>query len=298
MPRAECLSLVGCDWVSQFLQSRGIGHARLAIDAEPDGGVVFLPATAVSTASSAEDVVGRYGGRAQVVLCGAPTSDSWLSAPGLVPSTVFASLPRDPLCEPAGWLGTCTKLSTGRAFSMRPYMRADAEFRYFSLNHGRDRHAVIDSVSAVLREADLAGRSLASLVDALEELLIRALSATAAATGIDATDLDAVDLPRRREIRVTVGVDGDTIGVGACDLYSHAITTRPTIVGAVRSVFEAQRIEGSTDIALVKAAKAASHFVVNVAAGVCEVICLVPRPGDAGRGARVRAPRSFGVFIR
>lgn len=291
---AGSLHVLGCDWVSRFLGTRGVEHERSERAGHPDGGVWFLPATAVATELGAARVAKEFGGRAQVVLCGAPTSAAWLGVPGLVPQTIVAALPRDPVGNPLGWGATCTKLSSGRLFSLRPYLAADAKYHYFRVSTGRERHGVINRVGEVIRDAGISGRRLGSILEALEELLLRALGAASRVLRLDEMDPDCVQLGGHSEIRVCLGLDDETVGVATCDLYSHAVTEPTAIVDALRVVMSDGRIAGSEDLALVKAAKAATHFVVNVAsAGVCEVMCLVARGGGRSRAA----PRSFGVFL-
>ena len=293
------INLVGCEWVTSFLERHRI-DARQVESWGESVGTVFLPASAVATPGAAQDVARSLSGRARVVLCGTPTLSSWLNTPGLVPGTIVAALPGDPETDPAGWLGTCGKIVSGRFFSVRPYLAAGAELSYLVLRSGSERHTVLEAAEDTLHRAGLAGRALQAQVEAIEELLLRALGAAANAlgTGSAPEDLDETILPFGCEIRVSIGIDEGHIAISASDLYSHALTTRESVAEAVRAIYEGRRIDGAKDIGLVKAAKAANHFVVNHATDrVCEVISVIERPSGGSRQPRRGQPLSFGLFM-
>lgn len=293
--RSELVTL-GCDWVSNFLGEAAVPHSVDLEDVRGSNPAVFIPASAVATREGAAEVANTFRGKARVVLCGMPTSTNWLESE-LVPGVIVGSLSRDPARDRLGWLGTCEKLQSGRFFSMRPYLERGAQLRFFSLASGAERHGVLGNVHDALVEAEIGGRALASLMAAVEELIIRSLSAAAQMLGVPRERLDDIRLPPQCELRLTVGADETTVGVGCCDLFSHEITGPERVGAALRCVVRQNQAGDAEDIALVKAALAANHFVVNVSsAGVCEVVCLASRrPGATRRGQNPQT-RSFCAF--
>lgn len=293
--RSDLVTL-SCDWVSNFLSDAAVPHLSSLEDITSRNPTLFIPASAVASQAGAADVAAQFGGKARVILCGMPTSTNWLG-PDLVPGVIVGSLDRDPSRDRLGWLGTCEKLRSGRFFSMRPYLESGAQLRFFGLSHGAERHSVLGSVHDALVEAQLGGRSLASLMAAVEELIIRSLSAAAGVLGVPRDCLDDIHLPPQCELRLTVGAGESTVGVGCCDLFSHTITGPARIGAALRSVVRQNQAGVGEDIALAKAAWAANHFVVNVSnAGVCEVMCLASRRLGAARRSPSAPSRSFCVF--
>ncbi len=293
--RSELVT-AGCDWVSQFLTESAVPHCLELADVRGSNPAVFIPASSVATQAGAAEVAEAFRGKARVVLCGMPTSTNWLESQ-VVPGVIVGSLSRDPSRDRLGWLGTCEKLQSGRFFSMRPYLERGAQLRFFSLSNGAERHSVLGNVHDALVDAEVGGRSLASLMAAVEELIIRSLSAAAQMLDLPRGSLDDIRLPPQCELRLTVGADESTVGVGCCDLFSHQMTGPDRVGAALECVIRQNQAGDGEDMALVKAALAANHFVVNVStAGVCEVMCLASRRPSAARRGQAPPTRSFCVF--
>lgn len=228
--------------------------------------------------------------RAAVVLCGpASISEGWRAHDDLIPRPVVAALPRSPREDPAVWRGTLRKLTSRDVFGLPHYFSVDVVQQHVVVSRGSGRERLRSTVQVTMESAGLANRVASALGDAADELVLRAFAA------YGATSIADTVIPVGQEIRVAVATDAATVGISVSDLFSR--TSAEEMARSLAAAFAPRAVEDIQDLALLNAARSASHVAVNLLEHeAIETICLLGR--EDGRRARTLAavPRSFALF--
>lgn len=277
--------------VSGFLAGLKMAHQEMTIEecAPQAGDIVFVASRHISALASAKTLLGLLAKSTRVVVCGAmPANPEWMSVEGLFPGLVVSVLASTPTDDPNGWEATVRKLISHDTFGLRQYFAADAALEHVAIQRGNARSRIRSAILPMLEGSGIASRVAAGLVDAAEELVMRALATAGAAS------LDDVALPLGAEIRVAAAVDAHTVGVAVSELL-----TRPderALARLLATSYSTRPVDQCEDLAFLSAARASVHLVVNnLPRSATEILCLVPRSTQRARSFAT-ATRSVSVF--
>lgn len=274
----------------EFLRRHQVAHDLVGLDTfVPEAGdVLLLPASYLAPGVT-DQLIARCSGKARIVAHGATVAGDWARIRALFSDSLVASLGASPDEDPQTWMTTIRKLTSDDIFGISQYLKRGALLEHVAIRRRATRDRLLDKFRTFFAGAGLGSRVIDAIINAADELVLRALR------GVDG-DRDGAELAFGEEIRATAAMDDTVLGISVSDRCGRRY--RADLAGSIASAFGSRRFEDvEDDFAVVVAARASTHLVVNVGHdGSSEFVCLISRTAGRRNRSLAEAPRSFSLF--